>query len=317
MKKAAALLFALLSSTALLLNPDDAHAKRLGGGKSFGGRPSYSQPYRPAPDASPAFRPSQPNSARLPAAQQNEVLRQNFRSRGGLMGMLGGLALGGLLGAMLFGGGFEHINLFDIAILGLAAYLLFRLFAARRGSAWEPALSSSSSGSRDSDVRDRVIGPGGGAARTGARFDTNVMFRGGDPSALVSTARLELPPDFDQAAFLERAKRAFAHLQKAWDEGDFDELRSLTTPAVYQELMRQYDEAVARRLPTDILSLDAQIVDYSKDGSLDVVSVLFRSKMREDGGQEALDVREVWHFVRDRETGRPTWYLDGVQQTDG
>jgi predicted lipid-binding transport protein (Tim44 family) len=57
--------------------------------------------------------------------------------------------------------------------------------------------------------------------------------------------------------------------------------------------------------------------DYSKDGSLDVVSVLFRSRMREDGEQQALDVREVWHFVRDRETGRPTWYLDGVQQTDG
>ncbi len=312
MKKTVAILFALVSSMSLLLSPDDAYAKRLGGGKSFGSRPSYSQPYRPTPDGTSVFRPSQPPSARLPAAQHNQALRDNFRNRGGLMGMLGGLAVGGLLGAMLFGGGFEHINLFDIVILGMAAYLLFRLFAARRGTtAWGSAAPVAGGGNYHGvDERGRAAG------RSDARFDTNLLFRGAASSTSIATGSPEFPPEFDQRAFLERAKLAFTYLQKAWDEGDVDELRSLTTPAVFQELTRQLKDADFRRHSTDILSVDAQLLAFSQDGSSDTVSVLFRSRMREDGGQEPTDIHEVWHFVRDRESSRPTWYLDGVQQLD-
>jgi len=51
------------------------------------------------------------------------------------MGMLGGLALGGLLGSLFFCGAFENINFMDILVFGGIAFLLYKLFAARKGAA--------------------------------------------------------------------------------------------------------------------------------------------------------------------------------------
>lgn len=309
-------LFAALTCAILMLNSVDAHAKRLGGGKSFGGRPSYSQPYRPTPEASPGFRSSPADSARIPSAQRNQALRENFRGRGGLMGMLGGLALGGLLGAMLFGGGFEHINLFDILVLGLAAYLMFRWFAARRSAAWSPAASGSGAAGGDGYSRDYSEDRGGNDAPRGARFDTNLLFPGGVTTGSLSTAGTALPPGFDERGFIERAKQAFVHLQRAWDEGDLEEMRSLTTPAVFDELTRQMEDHLGRGHRTRIASLKAQMLEVSAEGGSDLVSVLFAARIQEDQDSVPSEVREVWHFIRDRQSNRPTWYLDGIQQVD-
>ena len=94
-------LTALVAVVMTLGAVQDAEAKRLGGGKSFGSRPGYSQPYQrstPPSAASPAA-----GAATSRAAAQNATQRQALSNRGGLMGMLGGLALGGLLGALFFG----------------------------------------------------------------------------------------------------------------------------------------------------------------------------------------------------------------------
>jgi hypothetical protein len=89
--------------TALLFTGmNEAFAKRMGGGKSFGGKPSYSEPSRRSTDgdvSSQTQRPAyqQPASA---ASQRNQAAREALARRGGLMGMLGGLALGGLLSSI-------------------------------------------------------------------------------------------------------------------------------------------------------------------------------------------------------------------------
>jgi predicted lipid-binding transport protein (Tim44 family) len=62
-----------------------------------------------------------------------KIVTLSFSKRGGLMGLLGGLALGGLLGSLFFGGAFENFNFMDILIFGGIAYLLYKLFAAKAG----------------------------------------------------------------------------------------------------------------------------------------------------------------------------------------
>lgn len=232
--------------------------------------------------------------------------------------MLGGLALGGLLGAMLFGGGFEHINLFDTLVLGLVAYLLYRWFAARRGATWEPAASGPAAAAAGGATSSRQYpdGRGGAEVPTGARFETDVLFRGGAGDASVATGRRALPPGFDERGFIGRAKEAFIYLQRAWDEGDLEDIRALTTPTVFDELTRQLGEQTGERHHTHIASLDAQVLEVSEDGGSDIASVLFEARVQEDGSGVPSDIREVWHFIRDRHSDRPTWYLDGVQQID-
>ena len=79
----------------------EAQAKRFGGGGSFGGKSAFSTPYKR--QLAPPVR----SAKQQRAATQNQAARQDLAKRGGLMGMLGALAIGGLLGALLFGGAFD------------------------------------------------------------------------------------------------------------------------------------------------------------------------------------------------------------------
>ena len=300
-------LFALVGLVLMLAQPGDAFAKRLGGGKSFGGRPSYSQPYRPGPDSG-AMPRSAPSAMAAPA-QRNQVMRDSFRNRGGMMGMLGGLALGGLLGAMFFGGAFEHINFLDIVVLGFVAYLAFRLLAARRGSPqWDTGRAAAGA---YGGVPDQTASRRTPHAEAPAGFDTDVMFRGG--SAPVSAQ--EVPAGFDRAAFLAGAKQAYRHLQQAWDARDFAELRALATDRVYAELEAQLRERTDQDA-TQVLGLEAQLLGVERSGDQLIASVLFSAQVREGASQEPSTAREVWHFTRSEASRQPTWYLDGIQQVE-
>jgi hypothetical protein len=45
-------------------------------------------------------------------------------------------------------------------------------------------------------------------------------------------------------------------------------------------------------------------------------TVLFDVIMREDSNAQPDQVREVWHFVKPKNSIQPTWYLDGIQQLE-
>jgi predicted lipid-binding transport protein (Tim44 family) len=326
MKKLIGLVFSVLIGLTLTLSgTDDAYAKRMGGGKSFGSRPSYSEPYKRSTDMGPSASPAQ-QQAYSSASQRNQTLRDSFNRRGGLMGMLGGLALGGLLGALLFGGGFEHINFLDILLFGLIAFMLFKFFAARRrAGAGEPATTAAGGyhpgqpPARDADA-DRAYERTANAGPSG--FDTDVLFRkGGRPAA--AAERFEatgqavpaaIPADFDAPAFLAGAKAAYEMMQKAWDEGDLAELRALTTDKVFGELQDQLRERGGQPNRTELLKVEAELLEVRDLGSDREAAVLFDVVMRESAEEEPVQVREVWHFVRPRNSRQPTWFLDGIRQ---
>ncbi len=98
-----------------------AHAKRFGGGRSFGQQRSFT----PAP---PSRAPSQPPYA--PAAPAPGR---------GWLGPLAGLAAGGMLGYLLFGHGFQGVGGMDIlAVVAIAAVALMLFRAFRRSQASQP-----------------------------------------------------------------------------------------------------------------------------------------------------------------------------------
>jgi predicted lipid-binding transport protein (Tim44 family) len=45
-------------------------------------------------------------------------------------------------------------------------------------------------------------------------------------------------------------------------------------------------------------------------------TVLFDVIMREDNNAQPDQAREVWHFVKPKNSIQPTWYLDGIQQLE-
>lgn len=299
------LLGALIALSLLAAGLGEAYAARLGGGKSFGSRPSYSAPYsrqsggsnQASPSQQPGFQPSA-------AAQRNQAARAAMGNRGGLMGMLGGLALGGLLGAMFFGGAFEGLNFMDILLFAGIAFLLFKLFAARR-----PAGAATNNGYAYAPHEDRDLGNAAGSGRAG--FNTDVLFNRGNAQPSPAT----WPADFDAVSFLKGAKTAYAHLQQAWDQGDISELRGLCTDKVFSELQQQIRERVGTN-HTELLKVEAEVLEVRDVGGDREATVLFDVVLRESAGQPPTPVQEVWHFTRSRASKQPTWFLDGIQQLE-
>ncbi|MCI0653444.1 MAG: Tim44-like domain-containing protein [Methylococcaceae bacterium] len=292
----------------------DADAKRFGGGRSFGSKPSYSSPF------SRSAMPRQ-SLSRQQAAAQNESLRNSMSRRGGLMGMLGGLALGGLLGSLLFGGAFENINFLDILVFGAMAFLLYRLFAARARP--QNGYRASSSGYGDAGELDRSPDFHLNRAGNSRTFDTDLLFRKDrttrtEVDSNVKDADFEsvaVPEGFDQAAFLNGAKNAYRQLQNAWDRGDLSDIRGLTTDSVFSEIKDQVNQRGSAS-QTDILKLDAELLDVREMDRQTEASVLFDSILREAVEERPVQVREIWHFVRPLNSSRPTWFLDGIQQLE-
>ena len=99
----------------------DAHAKRFGGGKSFGNAPTH-QSVTPSPSGAAGAGAAAAAGRAAPAA--------GGASR--WLGPLAGIAAGGLLASMFMGGGFQGMQIFDILIMAVIAFVIFRFIAARR-----------------------------------------------------------------------------------------------------------------------------------------------------------------------------------------
>lgn len=83
-----------------------------------------------------------------------------------------------------------------------------------------------------------------------------------------------------------------------------------------------YDEEIARQATldpapgrTEILMLEARVLEARSEGTETVISVLLDAMLREDGpNATAEQVREVWHIRRDESASPSQWMLEGIQQ---
>lgn len=315
----------LISCCLILVGIPDAEAKRFGSSRSFGGKSSYSSPYKRSTASKPTRTASQQK-----AYNQNQTARQGMSRRGGLMGMLGGLALGGLLGSLFFGGAFENFNFMDILVFGGIAYLLYKMFAAKatKGRA-QPVYTRDSYGSQSNHSQYKPQAFENSSEQSSAAFDTDILFDKNKKTADSSTDNMQhnfdqndagfeqdvIPSGFDEADFLAGATGAYKDLQKAWDKRELAEIRGLTTDKVFAEIQHQLS-ATSETNQTDVLKVDAELLSIREVGSELEAVVLFDSIIREEQNAQAEQVREVWHFIKSKNSLQPKWYLDGIQQLE-
>jgi predicted lipid-binding transport protein (Tim44 family) len=286
--------FFIIALAAFYVMGEAAEAARLGGGRSFGSRPSY-QRSAPAPSTSPTspqMRPGQ-TSPQMPGAASG---------MGRWGGMLGGLVAGSLIGSLLFGGGMHGaggIGLLDIALIGGGLFLLMRVLRARR-------MATAGASAGESMSFDR--GPAQSWGHSG--YDPAA-----DP-APASTAQPSIPPGFDSDEFLKGAKAIYTRLQSSWDQRDLDDIRQFTAPDVFEEIQRQFQEDPTPG-KTELLLINPKILEVRElDGQI-VASVLYDVMMREASTEMGRQVREIWHFSRAVDNPKGFWVLEGIQQVEG
>ena len=281
----------------------DADAARMGGGKSFGGKSSYSK-------TAPAPRTAQQQQGAY-ANKQNPAQSPAAGAAGagmmgsGFRGMMGGLLAGSLLGALFFGGPHSGFGIMDMVLVALVAFMalkLVRMFMARRA----PAETVGGGSAPPADFTPR---PDPWRA-----MDDASASGGGGSSAAAGGPDIRLD-GFDQDDFLRGAKMVYIRLQEAWDKRDVEDIAAFATPAILNEVKAQA-EADPNPSKTEIMLVNASLVSAERDGDDEVATVFFDVLLRENpDAQVPGQVRELWHFIRPAGSTQ-SWRLDGIQQVE-
>jgi predicted lipid-binding transport protein (Tim44 family) len=292
-----------------VVHADFADAARMGGGRSFGMQRSIVPPAaRTSPSAGnsfsgPAANPVMParpgataaNPASGAAASTAGAASRSSRWLGPIAGLAAGLGLAALFSHLGLSEGLGSLLLIGLLVIGAIA--LLRALAARRQS----TAPYQYAGARPQSLRAPID-----TAR-----EPTLDAGWGSPAAAASTDD-RYPPGFDPAPFIAQAKQQFRRLQAAYDRGDRALLANVTTPEMQAEIARDLGSR-GMQLPTDVVTLDADIVEVVQEGDRYVASVRFHGTLREDGSATPQPFEELWHLVKPVD-GSSGWLLAGIQQ---
>ena len=289
-----ALAVALVAATSM---PSDAFARRLGGGGMSGMQRSL--PPRPAPQAAPAnptppaAQPTAPATAAAPAVAPKRSWL------GPIAGLAAGLGIAALMSHLGFGAEFGNIvMLLLLAVVAIAGIRLVMRRFAKTGTT--QGMQVAGAGAPFPEATAAAPSFGGAVAAA-------------SPIAVSDTPHV--PAGFDVAGFERIAKMIFIRMQTANDAGDLNDLRNFTTPEMFAAARLDLQDRGATVQRTDVVRVDAEVLDVASEAERQIVSVRFHGLIREeiDGVAEPFD--EIWHLVKPTDGSRE-WAIAGIQPSE-
>jgi predicted lipid-binding transport protein (Tim44 family) len=272
---------------ALGLSVGEAEAARLGAGKSIGMQRQAvaPKPATPAQQATPA-------TAGAPAGAAAAAPKRNW------MGPLAGLAAGLGIAALLshFGMGEGMANILMIALLAMAAVFAIKWLLRRKMTAQRPDHALQYAGAGASSQPPRAAPQQYGAL-----------------APVASQANAHIPEGFDSEGFLRIAKLNFVRLQASNDAKSIDDIREFVAPELFAEIKMQMDERGDAPQQTDIVTLNAELLEVTSEAARHVASVHFSGTLRESVGAAAVPFDEIWNLAKPI-TGDKGWVIAGIQQ---
>jgi len=257
----------------------EAHAKRFGGAKSFGSAPSH-----------------QTRQTQSPTTTTTTPTRQPAATSGASrwLGPLAGLAAGGLLASLFMGDGFEGLQIMDMLIFGLIAFLLFRFLAARRKQAG-PLTANGAPMQREMPT---TAAP-------------SSIFGAGSAAALKPV--INAPAWFNEQSFVAAGREHFLSLQQHWDANEMEQIAEFVTPQLLEFLKRERADLGDGFQSTYIDNLEVQLdgVDDLSDKTVATLSFSGLSKTSRFDQGEAFS--ESWRLERAVGDNQP-WLVAGIRQ---
>ena len=303
MKKALSLLavvFAVGLSTVAL---EAEAAKRMGSGKSMGMQRQATQDKAPsAPTQASSAAPGAVGAAGAAAAPSRSWM-------GPIAGLAAGLGIAALASHLGFGG--ELASMVMMGLLVFAVMLAVGFFLRKRAGGQPPI------GAAPNGMQYARLGPRD-AEHTSPPLKV-AMPNAGDTatsSGLSETYSRErfVPADFDAPGFERNAKVNFIRLQASNDAGNLDDIREFTTPEMFAELKMEIAERGSSTQKSEVLSINAEVIDVEQEPDRHVVSVRFTGMIRYDGETADESFDEIWHLTKPRH-GNTGWVVSGIQQS--
>jgi predicted lipid-binding transport protein (Tim44 family) len=128
-------------------------------------------------------------------------------------------------------------------------------------------------------------------------------------------AASSLPAGFDAPAFERIAKLIFIRMQAANDAGNLEDLRQFATPEMFATFRLELQERRATAQQTDVVQLNAQVLDFTQEPERQIVSVRFHGLIREEKDAPTTTFDEVWHLVKPAD-GSSEWAIAGIAQSE-
>ena len=302
---------AVVVASALAVAPSVSDAKRFGGGSSSGMQRNMptAPPKAPAApqQAAPAAAPAAAGAAPAAAAAKRSWM-------GPIAGLAAGLGIAALMSHLGLSEAFG--NFLMIALLALAAVFAVRFFMRRGSAAQRGQLATAGAPpvappgwDKPAEVPAMARSNAGDGALSA---DGSTRLAPMPGSTVASVVPSNLPSDFDAEGFSRLAKMIFIRMQAAHDSGDLNDLRSFTTPEMFAVAKLDLQERGGKAQTTDVIKVDAEVLDLAKEGERQVVSVRFHGQIREDANAPAEDFDEIWHLTRFGDS--PSWSIAGIQQ---
>ncbi len=284
--------------------PLTVEAKRLGGGGYSGMQRQL--PPRSTPNVAPTpapTKPAQATPATSPTAGAAPAPRRSW------MGPIAGLAAGLGIAALMshLGLGAEFGNLIMMLLLGIVAFVAIRFVMSRMRGSPAPQTAPGFNGLQ-------FAGENAGAASgSGSGWSAAAASLPAATHAATCARPTMLPPGFDQAAFERIAKLTFIRMQAANDTADLADLRQFTTPEMYAAIKLDLQDRLRGEQRTDVVHVDAEVIDVVEEAERQVVSVRYSGTIREEAEGPVVAFDEVWHLVKP--DGGGSWAIAGIQQT--
>ncbi len=313
MKKFLTFLMIALMATSLLATV--AEARRFGGGSSFGKQRSMQS--------------QQPRKAQN--TQDAQAAPANKPAGNKWMGPLAGLAIGAGLMSMFsggmgsMGGGFStilmallaagvvmflisitkfNIPIYESSILQNTReehFLISKFKKPQPANNFNPSTVMQYAGESAYNAQDSQSQARSGASGFGANAANSI--------------NSNIPPNFPVDSFIRSAKASFIRLQAANDNKDSNDIREYTTPEVFAEITMQMQERGNAVQKTEVIAIQAELLEVNDDAVFSVASVRFTGQLSENNGTPE-NIDEVWHIQKHLHDESAKWLLAGIQQTN-
>ena len=118
---------------------------------------------------------------------------------------------------------------------------------------------------------------------------------------------------FDVEVFERQAKLNFIRLQAANDACNLADIREFTSPEIFAEIKLEIDERGGAKQRTDVVLLNAEVVEVVEENAQYIASVHYSGSLREAEGTAPQAFDELWHLTKPVD-GNRGWILAGIQQ---
>jgi len=295
-------------SLSFLATSMPVEAKRLGGGSNSGMKRQA-----PPPSQAPQATPNTPANPGAAAAAPGAAAAGKRSWMGPIAGLAAGLGIAALMSHLGLGEAFG--NFLMMALLAVAAIFLVRFLmrrfgnnAAQNNRSQVPAAPQGMQFAGIPMPRDNNA-PSFGSGSMNTGFNSSPA-----PVATAPVVRT-LPAGFDAPAFERIAKLIFIRMQAANDAGNLDDLRQFATPEMFATFKLDLQDRQGAKQETDVVQLNAQVLEFVEEGAQQIVSVRFHGLIREVKDQPTTTFDEVWHLVKPTDGSRE-WAIAGIAQSE-